>query len=197
MALTSAEYWNQRYLNDNTPWDIGQVSPPIKAYIDKYIPKDAKILIPGAGRAHEAIYMFREGYQEGFVCDWAPEAFHYLQGEVPTFPKDHLIQSDFFQLEGQYDFILEQTFFCAINPSQRLAYINQINILLKPGGWVAGLLFNRTFTKEGPPFGGSKDEYESLFSCFFSVYEILMSHLSIEPRMGFELFFSAQKRPII
>ena len=30
----SAEYWNNRYLNDQFGWDLGQVSPPIKEFID-------------------------------------------------------------------------------------------------------------------------------------------------------------------
>lgn len=45
----SAEYWNQRYLNNASQWDLGAVSPPLKAYFDQLSNKDISILIPGAG----------------------------------------------------------------------------------------------------------------------------------------------------
>jgi methyl halide transferase len=40
-------YWNNRYLEENTTWDLGQVSPPLKNYIDQLENKAVSILIPG------------------------------------------------------------------------------------------------------------------------------------------------------
>ena len=31
----SADYWNERYLNNASQWDLGAVSPPLKKYIDQ------------------------------------------------------------------------------------------------------------------------------------------------------------------
>ncbi|MEZ4955775.1 MAG: hypothetical protein R2825_19600 [Saprospiraceae bacterium] len=42
-------FWEGKYLNEETPWDIGGISAPIKTYIDKLSDKGKKILIPGAG----------------------------------------------------------------------------------------------------------------------------------------------------
>ena len=91
MPELTADYWNQRYLTENTPWDLGDVSPAIKHFMDRWTDRQARILIPGAGRAYEAVYLHQQGFTNVFVCDWAPEAFHHLQDQAPDFPKDHQI----------------------------------------------------------------------------------------------------------
>ena len=47
-----ANFWDQKYLNDDTPWNIRKASPPLTDYIDQLKDKTIKILIPGAGHAH-------------------------------------------------------------------------------------------------------------------------------------------------
>ena len=42
-------YWNDRYLNNTAKWDLGQISTPIKEYVDGITKKNVKILIPGEG----------------------------------------------------------------------------------------------------------------------------------------------------
>lgn len=47
--VNQAEFWQQRYETGSIQWDMGQVSPPLKAYIDQ-LPATAKnqaILVPG------------------------------------------------------------------------------------------------------------------------------------------------------
>ena len=41
----SSDFWNNRYLNDCAGWDMGEVSPPIKSYIDQLEDRDISILI--------------------------------------------------------------------------------------------------------------------------------------------------------
>lgn len=59
--------------------------------------------------------------------------------------------------------------------------------LLKPGGKLVGVLFNRSF-EGGPPFGGSKSEYLSLFQNQFTVTSMEECYNSIAPRKNAELF---------
>jgi len=187
-------YWNERYEQQHTPWDIGHVSPPIKRYLDDLNAPSTRILIPGAGSAYEAIYAYRQGFEQVLVCDWAPLAFRYLRQAAPDFPEDHLLITDFFKLDIEVDLIIEQTFFSAIAPSQRPAYVRQAANLLAPKGRVAGLLFAHPFEHEGPPFGGTKAEYEQLFSAHFDILRMDISAHSITPRLGRELFFELQRR---
>ena len=67
-------YWNQRYLASETGWDIGPVSDPIKEFADQLIDKDLKILIPGAGNAWEAEYLYKIGFSNVHVVDISEKA---------------------------------------------------------------------------------------------------------------------------
>ena len=53
-------YWNNRYIDKTTQWDLGEVSPPIKAYIDQLTHQNLRILIPGCGNTYEADYLLRQ-----------------------------------------------------------------------------------------------------------------------------------------
>ena len=62
----SNEFWTQRYEQNQTGWDIGEISRPLKEYIDQLEDKNLKILIPGAGNAYEAEYLFKQGFTSYF-----------------------------------------------------------------------------------------------------------------------------------
>lgn len=190
----SADYWNERYVNVNTPWDIGDISTPLKNYFDGLVDKEQIILIPGAGKAHEAIYLHRQGFSQVYVCDWAASAFDLLKAEVPDFPEDHLLIGDFFDLELRVDLVVEQTFFCAIDPSLRSKYIQKMGQLLREEGKLVGLLFAQEFNRSGPPFGGTITEYRSLFGPHFDILHMDIAPDSIKPRLGNEVFILLQKR---
>lgn len=192
--MLDPHFWNQRYIDQNTPWDLGQVSPPIKVLLDRIQDPHTRILIPGAGRAYEAVYLHRQGFSQVYVCDWAEEAFGYLKENAPGFPPEHLICADFFSLQGDFDLLLEQTFFCAINPALRPSYVEKAHELLVPGGLLVGLLFASHFEKPGPPFGGTADEYLSLFGSRFFIEVMEISKNSILPRAGNELFIQLKRK---
>ncbi len=194
MKELNQAYWQNRYLQNDIPWDIGHVSPPLKEYLDKLDNKRISILIPGAGKAFEAIYLHQQGFTEVYVLDWAMSAFEQLLAEAPDFPREHLLCTDFFELQGQFDLVLEQTFFCALEPSQRKAYVAKMASLLPKGGTLAGLLFASHFAKDGPPFGGTETEYKALFDGYFEICFIKMAKNSILPRMNNELFFEFIKK---
>jgi len=192
MSLTPS-YWSERYQSDNTPWDIGQVSPTLKHFIDA-LDKDTRILIPGAGSAYEAVYMHVMAFTEVYVCDWAEEAFEFLRKQAPSFPATHQLVADFFELDLQVAQMLEQTFFCAIDPTLRPRYVDKAADLLVDGGHLSGVLFDRNFDHEGPPFGGSQAEYRELFSKRFEVLRLEESPYSIPPRAGSEALIHLRKK---
>lgn len=187
-------FWNHKYLSGETGWDIGQVSTPIKEYIDQLSDKNLKILIPGGGNSYEAEYLFENGFNNVFVVDISSIPLKNLTERIPSFPKENLLHADFFELEDTFDLILEQTFFCALDPSLREAYTDKMHQLLKPGGKLVGLLFNIPLNDDKPPFGGNKDEYENLFSEKFKIEKMETAYNSIPPRTGNELFFKLRKK---
>lgn len=195
MKKLNAEFWERRWQKQQTGWDIGQASPPLMRYAEPLLKENPRILIPGAGRAYEAIALHQLGFTQVYVCDWADSAFDHLRQTAPDFPEEHLLVSDFFELpvSEEFDLILEQTFFCAIDPSLRPRYVEKTHSMLKPGGRIAGVLFARPFSFEGPPFGGTKAEYETLFSSHFTILKLDISPDSIAPRLGNELFVELLK----
>ncbi|WP_298472429.1 methyltransferase domain-containing protein [uncultured Maribacter sp.] len=188
------EFWENRYKNEDTGWDIGNISTPLREYITQLTNKNLKILIPGAGRGHEAIYLHEHGFTNVYVIDIAEQPLEYILNHTSNFPKEHLIQDDFFNLQiADFDLILEQTFFCALHPSSRNKYVTTMYRLLKKKGKLVGLLFNFDFVKKGPPFGGNLEEYKSIFLPLFTIKILEKASNSILPRAGKELFFIFEK----
>lgn len=184
----SSDYWSSRYINGKSGWDVGHITPPIKEYADSITDKTISILIPGAGNAYEAEYLHQSGFTNITVLDISSEPLKNLQKRCPSFPSEKLILGNFFDYEGQFDLIIEQTFFCALDPKLREAYAKKMHQLLKPTGQIVGLMFGIEFPFQGPPFGGSEEEYYSLFSKHFNQISIEECTTSIAPRLGNELF---------
>jgi SAM-dependent methyltransferase len=191
MEDLNSNYWDQLYRTHETRWDVGSPSTPLKTYIDQITDKSLKILIPGCGNAYEAEYLVDNGFTGLTVVDISPlltsSLAHKFKGK-----KIQIITSNFFDVEGKYDLILEQTFFCALDPSLRPTYVKKVYDLLTPKGKLAGVLFDREF-EGGPPFGGNSAEYKELFSKFFAELRIEPCYNSIPPRAGTEVFILAQR----
>lgn len=186
-------YWNERWEQGLTGWDIGFASTPLKEYFDQLHDKDLKILIPGCGNAYEAEYLHKSGFEKVHLLDIAQLALSSFHERFPDFPEEHLINSDFFEHEGEYDLILEQTFFCALDPQLREKYVSKMKSLLKPGGKLVGLLFNDELNEDHPPFGGNIQEYRALFEDHFNIHCLEKCYNSIEPRAEREVFIIFEK----
>ena len=191
------DFWNNKYITQNTGWDIGFVSYPLKAYFDQLTDKTIRVLIPGSGNGYEAEYLNKNGFKNVFLLDFSPVVLENFSKRVPDFPSDHLICEDFFVHKNVYDLIVEQTFFCAIDPSLRKKYVEKAWELMSPGGKITGLLFNDPLNVDKPPFGGNKKEYENLFREKFEISILETAYNSIPPRAGRELFFIFKKSPAV
>ena len=184
----SHNYWNNLYLKNEFKWDLGAISSPLKTYIEQLNNKDLKILIPGAGNSYEAEFLFSNGFKNVVVMDFAEEPLENIKKRLPDFPNQQLIKQNFFEHQGHYDLIIEQTFFCAINPSLRKQYAQHVKQLLKPEGKLVGLLFNDVLNIDKPPFGGNKKEYQDLFESLFQIITLETAYNSVKPREERELF---------
>lgn len=191
-------YWSNRYSNNTAAWDIGKISTPLKEYIDQLTNKEISILIPGCGNSYEAEYFLQNGFLNITLIDISSllckQLEEKLASNLPSQSK--IICGDFFENPGQYDLIIEQTFFCALEPSFRKAYAEKMYRLLKPGGKLIGVLFNKTF-ESNPPFGGSESEYRQLFQLNFIIEIMAACYNSITPRREAELFIKLTRKEIL
>lgn len=186
------DYWDAQYKAKATGWDLGTVSPPIQELVDSIQDKNSAILIPGGGNSYEAEYLLQQGFTNITVIDIAPTLIAVLKQKFVNHPNINIILGDFFEHKGEYDWIIEQTFFCALPPTMRPKYVWKMHQLLAPKGKIAGLLFNREF-EEGPPFGGNKAEYTNLFKGAFTIQKMEVCTNSVAPRANSELFIELEK----
>ncbi len=186
-------YWDNQYQSNKTGWDLGEVSPPIKKYIDELQNCNISILIPGCGNTYEAEYLLHKGFTDITVIDIAPTIVEKLQEKFLSNKNIKVILGDFFEHYNKYDLIIEQTFFCALPPTLRQKYVYKMHQLLNIDGLIIGLLFNRIF-ETNPPFGGSKKEYEMLFKDAFVFKQFDVCNNSAAPRANTELFIEFKKK---
>ena len=187
-------YWETKYSNDQTGWDIGYISTPLQSYIDQIKNKKISILIPGAGNAYEAEYLFNNEFSNVSIMDIAEQPLIKLKNRIPGIEDKFLLHEDFFDHKGSYDLIIEQTFFCALDPNLRRDYAIKINELLGVNGKLVGVLFNTTFSPGVPPFGGNIEDYQKLFSEYFNIRKLTPCYNSILPRREQEVFINFEKK---
>ena len=195
MDVPEADFWESRYQSYDTPWASGTATPALVNYM-KDKPRDMSVLIPGAGTSMEVIALLDMGFVNITLCDISRTAIQSAKDQISVlYPKNIVTfyHGDFFSMTGAFEVILEQTFFCALHPSLRVAYVDKMYDLLSPGGTLTGVLFNKEFDKNGPPYGGGENEYKSLFTKKFYIKEMSMCLDSIPPRAGSELFFICKK----
>ncbi|MBD3223627.1 MAG: methyltransferase domain-containing protein [Caldithrix sp.] len=189
-------FWTAHYEKQQTPWDMGYASPPLTAYVDRLADKNLYILIPGVGNGWEAEYLYHKGFSNVYIIDISPQPLRNLQRRIPDFPEERIIHQDFFEHNGQYDLILEQTFFCALHPGQRNDYVRKMRSLLNPNGRLVGVQFDfpLDLSQEGPPFGGSREEYREKFSRHFDVKVLESCYNSHLARRDRELFIICEQK---
>ena len=193
MELTP-HYWNTRYENNDIGWDVGKITTPLKAYFDQLKDKSLSILIPGAGNSYEAEYLHQLGFTNVVVIDIAPTAILKFKERVVDFPEPHIINMNFFDLNGRFDIIVEQTFFCAIDKKLRSSYAEQAYKVLNPNGKIIGLMFDAPLNEDHPPYGGSVDEYKTYFDPLFDIKMMDVAYNSIDSRVGREVFVKMVKK---
>lgn len=195
MELTD-NYWSERYKNAQTGWDLGSPATPLKTYFEQMTDKSKAILIPGCGNAYEAEYLLENGFSNITLVDIAQTLVGNLQEKFKNYiesGKCRVLHADFFELTDSFDLVIEQTFFCAINPQLRATYAQKMAEILHPKGKLVGILFDKEFVG-GPPFGGSQAEYIPYFEPYFNFLTYDACYNSIPPRADAELFVILQKK---
>jgi len=186
----NSQFWEGIYLEDDTGWDLGGATPIFDSMADSISP--GKVCIIGCGRGYDAIMFAQKGF-EVTAIDFAPSAITAVKDLARKAKLAvNTIENDIFTLApvyaNTYDFIVEQTCFCAINPARRSEYETVVNQLLKPGGKLIGLWFplDKLIEDGGPPWGTTIEEVKSIFKDGWKIEKEEFPDLSIGPRKGRE-----------
>ncbi|MTG98011.1 SAM-dependent methyltransferase [Myroides sp. BIT-d1] len=195
MKLMNKAYWERRYIEGSDFWNAKGITTPIKEYLNQLTDKHIRILIPGLGHGYELMYLKEQGFANVVGLDLTDLAARETLEKFPLFPIDEVVLGDFFQHEGQYDLILEHTFFCSLPIALRPKYVAKMKELLAVNGRLVGVLFDCEFDSVDPPFGGSLSEYKKLFCVSDLNIEILEPcYNSIKPRKDREVFIKIVKQ---
>src|SRR5688572_18161159 len=114
-------WWSDRYKTGSTEWDAGEITTPLKEYFLQLKRKDLAILIPGCGNSHEAEFLLKQGFTNITVLDISTVLCEAVESKFSSYLGKGLqvVCADFFAHAGAYDLIIEQTFFCALDPGLR------------------------------------------------------------------------------
>ena len=186
----NSEYWENRYQVGTTRWDIGQAAPPFVSLLNSpQAPKPGKVAVLGCGRGYDALLFAEYGFEVTGI-DFAPSAIASATALAQaTGSSAQFLQRDIFDLKTEFphyfDYVVEHTCFCAIAPSQRLAYVKLVREILKPQGQLIGLFFTHS-RPGGPPFGSTPAEICSYFTPDFKILSLEPAINSVIERQGEE-----------
>jgi methyl halide transferase len=191
--------WEQKYIEGETHWDRGQVSPPLMQYITTH-PLLGRVLVPGCGRGNDVAALARAGVDVTGL-DIAPTAVREAKERYPE-AADRFIAGDLFnlapELRGAFDVVVEHTCLSGMSPDLRENYRLGVESALKPGGQLVGIWFINPDLDPGcagPPFPLSVEELDRLFGDGFEVIEDYVPDVAFEGREGRERVRVMRRRP--
>jgi SAM-dependent methyltransferase len=192
--------WQRRYEEGDAPWDKGAPAPPLSAFLREK-PIAGRVLVPGCGRGHEVRLL---GAQPGVsvvgldLSDAAIGQAKALGSQAGASSEISFVAGDFFDLPSKwkesFDWIVEHTCFCAIDPRQRPDYLSAAVAALQTGGKFFGIFYLTPDVDKGPPFAVSRDELSALFEPHFALLDEWVPQETFPGREGRELVRIMQKR---
>ena len=191
------KFWENIYKNDDARWDLGGPTPVFVKISSILKPK--KLCIIGCGRGYDAV-MFAKNNFDVTAVDFAPSAVTSLrilarENKVII----NVLEEDIFSLASQYDnhfdYVIEQTCFCAIHPNKRAEYEKLVYRILKTNGKLIGLWFplDKNINEGGPPYGTTVKEVKSLFKDRWMLESEEFPKDSIKPRKSREKLLIFEK----
>lgn len=162
--MKSCNEWENRYQQEKTGWDRGEVSLNLLYWIEREHLQPCRILVPGCGNGYEVLALAEKGF-DVVAIDIAPTPIANLRKAVKA---NHLsvelIQTDFFTWESEklFDAIYEQTSLCSLHPEKWKNYEKCLYKWLKPKGKLFAQ-FMQTGQKSGPPFHCDASAMTDLF----------------------------------
>ena len=189
--------WQRRYEQNDTPWDKGSPAPALVTFLRKR-QISGHVLVPGCGRGHEVRLLGAQPGVSAVGLDLSPTAVAQAREVSSGMAGVEFVLGDFFNLppemENAFDWIVEHTCFCAIEPHQRPGYVDAAASALRPGGKIFAIFYIDPGSEEPPPFRISKEELSALFDPHFLLLEEWVPKESFPGREERELVRILQKR---
>lgn len=189
-SVAEPEYWEQRYREGSSRWDLKQASPPLVSLLNfPSLAPPGRVAVLGCGRGYDALLFAAHGFEVvgfDFAASAIADAKALAQAAGST---AQFLQRDIFDLPTEFpnsfDYVVEHTCFCAIEPDQRPDYVQLVREILKPHGEMIGIFFTHQ-RSGGPPFGVTTAEIEQYFELHFEILSLIPVTNSVSERQGEE-----------
>ena len=189
--------WQRRYEQNDTPWDKGSPAPALATFLRER-QLSGRVLVPGCGRGHEVRLLGSQPGVSAVGLDLSPTAVEQARELSAGMAGVEFVLGDFFNLppemENAFDWIVEHTCFCAIEPHQRPGYVDAAVSALRSNGKIFAIFYIDPSSEEPPPFRISKEELSALFDPHFLLLEEWVPEESFPGREDRELVRILQKR---
>src|SRR5262245_35746771 len=195
--VNSPDKWEADYQRGTDGWDLGGPTPVFKRLASSKRFKPGRMIVLGAGRGHDAREFSHHGFDVTAV-DFSPYAAEQMRRLADPNAPIAILQHDIFtlphHLDNSFDYLLEYTCFCAIDPKRRGEYADLVQRLLKPNGIYIDLAFPLDNRKGGPPYAVTESEILDLFeSRSFRLISREKPADSVKPRRQAEELLIFQK----
>ncbi|KAL6606178.1 hypothetical protein ACP70R_041831 [Stipagrostis hirtigluma subsp. patula] len=168
----AADGWEKSWEYGVTPWDLGKPTPIIEHLVRSGTLPKGRVLVPGCGMGYDVVALA------------SPERF-VVGLDISDLAVEKAKQDDFFKWtpSEKFDLIFDYTFFCALDPSLRLAWAETVSRLLKPDGELITLIYLISDQEGGPPYNNSVADYQKVLEPLgFKAVLMEDNELAIKPR---------------
>lgn len=194
--VSEGQWWSQRYEVGDTGWDLAGPSPVLVDMMPRLKLSPSRVLVLGAGRAHDAAFFAQHGHFVTAVdiSENAIQEAKKLYGHIEKLkfelvdmfhPPERWIKS--------FDIVWEHTCFAAIEPARRTELINVWKKVLTEQGQLMGVFMTKEHRK-GPPFGLTEWELRERLHKSFQFLYWGRWRKSAPGREGKELFVLAKRK---
>jgi len=195
--VNSPQKWEADYQRGSDGWDLGGPTPVFKRLASSQRFQPGRMIVLGAGRGHDAREFARHGFDVTAV-DFSEYVVEQMRKLADPAAPIQILQHDIFTLPADlnqsFDYLLEYTCFCAIDPKRRTEYADLVTHLLKPDGIYIDLAFPLDNRAGGPPYAVTESEIFNLFeSRGFKLLSREKPVDSVKPRRHAEELFIFQK----
>lgn len=181
-------FWESRWRSGHIPWDHGRFAPPFAEFVEREGAPGGQVLIPGPGSGHDVRY-FAELGAAVTGLDIAPSAVAAARERNPHPDAVYRVGSILDpepELVGRFDWVIEHTCLCALEPVHWERYADSVHRLLEPGGHFLAIFYRDPHDDEGPPFGIDAGTIDALFGTRFQLLKSWIPQRSYASRTGRE-----------
>ncbi len=161
MGEPTVEFWQERFETANMPWDRGEPSPQLAAWLgDGTLRPGQSIVVPGCGSGHEVLALAAAGCAVTGL-DYTPAAVALTKARLrDAGQRAVVIGADVLQWrpDAPCDAVYEQTCLCALHPDRWTDYAAQLHAWVRPRGSLCALFMQARREGaargmiEGPPY---------------------------------------------